>query len=485
MVFFKKLAAWFFVKRKLTGTDDHPDLNPLNLDELMKELGIEQKAKRLGEAGLPSPDATEYSAPELAIIQRLEATRRRYLDWALVSLSAIHDRLTTFDITKVVNRALQYGDEYERVANAELSDAQAELRRRQLEAETKQKELEHFRKKNGLTRNASCPSLIQRAIFILFAVAIVGSEGCANSVFFAQGLDGGLILGFFYAFMLALLNFGISFSFGRFGLPYKNHITPFGKLIGFISLLMALSTMVTLGLVISHFRDSLSSSLDGDMNIVAAVALDSMKKSPLGLKDIMSWILFTVSILFAFVGLIEGYFWGDRYPGYQKKQKDTSRAEDDYEELIKRLRDNLADLKEEYLLNLEHDVERAKVNVLEFRSQVEYKRRLPLKLHSALGKAENMLTTLVFCFRNENEIYRNKLALPKPAYFNTKPTFQDLELPSFDTSADEISLAKQEDSLIDLLGKVESIRAQIQSAYDMKFNQLKPIHKQFGGYDHA
>ena len=469
--------GWLVASRRSTEPDEHPDINPLNLEDLKKELHLAEDAKRLGEAGLPSPDATQLSAPEMAIVSRLESTRRNYQTWALVKLKRIHDRLTTFDITKVVNRAMQHGDEYERLANAELSDAELELRRRRDLATTHQQELEQFQVTHGLSRPAEISSSLRRWIFVLVAIFIIGLEGVINSAFFAKGLDGGLIEGFLFALVLAVVNFTVACVIGRFGVTYKNHAKPATRVLGYASLALAFISMVLIGLMIAHFRDSLS-TLDTAQQSVAFLALKSMKANPLGLLDIMSWFLFIISIVFALIGLWEGYSWGDSYPGYEKKQKAAEKATNSYNELVERLRLELAELKERCISNLERDVEHARDSVVEYRSQVQQKSDARLRLDYALNKAENMLGALLTHFRTENELYRKQTQLPKPAYFEKIPPLQNIEFPSFDTSLDTKTLAQQELLLNELLNKVESIRAQIQSAYDTKFDQVKPLHGQ-------
>lgn len=477
MSLLKKLGSWFFLTRRSTKPDDHPDLNPLDLDDLKKELNLAEEARRLGEVGLPSPEATKLSAPEMAIVSRLESTRRNYQTWALVKLNGIHDRLTTFDITKVVNRALQHGDEYERLANTEISNAEAELRKRGTLTVLHQDQLIQFRTQHGLSRSAEINTGLRRTIFLLFAIIVVVVEGVANSFFFAQGLDGGLIEGFLFAFFLAIINFSVAFFLGKLGVPYINHNRPALRFIGYTSLILAFVLMVVIGLMIAHFRDSLGALQDTQQS-VAYLALEAIKANPFGLLDIMSWLLFFISIFFALVGLYEGYKWGDPYPGYERKQRNAEKATNSYNELVATLRGELAELKEGSISGLERDVEKAKGWVVEFRSQVQQKGDARLRLDYALNKAENMLVALLTYFRNENELHRKQTEFSKPAYFDTTPILQDIEFPSFDITREALALIQQETLLNELLGKLEAIRAQIQSAYDTKFDQVKPVHRQ-------
>lgn len=477
MILFKNMFGWLLVTRK-SGVAEHPDINPLDIEELTKELKIDQHARRLGETGLPRSDDTMLSGPEMAIIQRLESTRRNYQNWASVKLKIIHDRMITFDITKTFNRVIHLGDEFEREANRRVSDEELNLRRLQSIAHKKQEDLKQFREKNKLARSAKEVSGLRITMFILMTVGIVVVEGALNAQFFASGVEGGLIEGFAFAVLLAGVNVGVALSFGLFGVPNKNHVNPVKRVIGHLSWVTSLVLMVVIGLMIAHVRDSLSNAGELDSSQVMAMAKQTLLEDPLGLNDVLSILLWVVSFLFGLLSLVEGYNWRDSYPGYGKAQKEANLAQHEYEDAIAEMRSELEGMKDDYLVKLEEDLEKSKISVLEFKTQVEDKRSARHRLQRALDKAENMLAALVTIFRTENEIYRKPTGTPTPAYFKDKLQFQVLELPDFSTTTDEQSLEKQERMLSELLSKIENIRAQIQSSYDLKFDQLKPIREQ-------
>lgn len=103
-----------FISRYLTDVEDHPDLSQLDFDDLKKELAIELEAKRLSRAGQPETDATSFSAPEMRIIQRLEAVRANYRRWVIERIEDVQKSFNTFDITKLGNRARDCAEEFER-----------------------------------------------------------------------------------------------------------------------------------------------------------------------------------------------------------------------------------------------------------------------------------------------------------------------------------------------------------------------------------
>ena len=475
MMAISRLFSWLFVSRKSTDAEDHPDLVPLVFEDLKKELDVELEARKLARSGLPEADATTLSYPEMKILQRLEAVRANYKKWALTRINNIHEQLNSFDITQLVNRSKQYAEEYERLANKEISDAEVELGRRRAAAQRQQDELDTFCKDHKLTRDAHYPQGVFKTSLILVGFALIGIEGFVNAFFFAQGLDSGLLGGFFQAIILAAINFVVPAFLGRLLIPYVNHHHLGLRLIGYFAWLFVIVFMTTSALAIAHYREAMGLAVDEHIN-AAAHALQTLQMAPLGLTELSSWLLFCISVVFAVVGLIDGYKLDDPYPGYGRRHRKTQEALDDYHDLVEHLRSEIAELKDRQLESLSRDVERAKVCVMDFGKQVEDKASCEHRLKLSLSKAETMLEALIKAFRDENKMHRN--GVPRPTYFDSMPALQQMELPIFDTSI-ELAKHKEQEALLNaLLAEVEPIRAAIQSAYDNRFDQLKAIHQQ-------
>lgn len=475
MIAISRLFSWLFVSRKSTDAEDHPDLVPLVFEDLKKELNVELEARKLARSGLPEPDATTLSYPEKKILQRLEAVRANYKKWALSRINSIHEQLNSFDITQLVNRSQQYAQEYERLANKEISDAEVELARRRTAAQRQQDELDAFCKDNKLTRDAHYPPGLVKIRWILVGVALIGLEGGVNAVFFAQGLDTGWIGGFVQALILAAFNFLVPAFIGRLLIPNVHHHHLGRRLIGYLFGLFVVAFMITSALAISHYREAMALAVDGNIN-AAALGLQTLLAKPLGLTELSSWLLFCISIVFAVVGLFEGYKLDDPYPGYGRLHRKTHEVLDNYHGLVDHLRSEIAELKDRQLESLSRDVERAKVCVMDYGKLVEDKASCEYRLKLSLSKAETMLEALLTAFRDENKEHRN--GVPRPTYFDSMPPLQQMDLPIFDNTGELAKHKEQEILLSGLLAEVESIRAMIQSAYDNRFDQLKAIHQQ-------
>lgn len=154
----KKIWSWLTASPTRRPTKGHPDLSPIDVDKLAQELRLHEEARRLGEAGLPTPDATEISGPEASALQRVEKARQDYVDWAVTRLGVLSEDLGRHNITQEVNRARQADKEFERKASARLSEDVATLRWLAETARQRRSELDSFKAQNQLERHAHYPT---------------------------------------------------------------------------------------------------------------------------------------------------------------------------------------------------------------------------------------------------------------------------------------------------------------------------------------
>jgi hypothetical protein len=468
MLVFKKWLGWLFNKRSNGHDSDHPDINTLNFDELKTDLRVKEEAERLGKLGVPAQTDTELTHIELRIWQRIEAARSDYQKWATTRLKLIHDRMISCDITKLVNRSLEYANEFRRNANRLINNDLAELNRLQQVAAGKKAHLDQFRIDNKLSRPAREVSGLRKTIFVLMAILLVALEGVLNAGFFAQGLDGGLIEGFSNAVVLALCNVVVALFLGYKLAPLKNHVSPAKQFWGWFSIALAIAMVVLIALV----------SDDLELLEVSRLTLESLKAHWFSLRDIFSYLLFGVTCFFGALAWCEGYNWRDTYPGYGDVQSDAGQAIAEYEDRLSAMRAELEELKDECLHKLEADIDEAKHSVLAFKTQVDRKEKSRYRLKLAIGKAEDILVALVGEFRTNNYICLREIGLDKPAYFNEPVAVKEIEWPDFSTEEDVVNLEKQEQMLRELLANLEKIRAEIQSSFDSTFDQIKPIRDQ-------
>ncbi len=462
---------WLTASTRGSLRKGNPDLYPLDVAALTKELQLVEEGKRLGEAGNPASDAKVLSSPELAAVQLVEKARQDYVDWAVRRLNILSQDLRQRNETQAVNRARQADKEFERKASGLLSEQEASLRALSEAAQRQKAELEDFRARHKLSRDAHYPDGMFWRSAIL--VGLIATEGVCNASFFAQGLSSGLVGGFFQAGILAATNVLIAFVLGRYAIRYVNHCRIGWKLFGFASVVVAATLMTAIGLGIAHYRDSLTSGAAD----AARSALETLRAGPLDLRDAFSWALFIISIAFGIASVFDGLSSDDLYPGYGAISRRVRLAIDDHEDEMSSMREDLETLKDDELKSLDRTLQESQAAIAVVRTLIDDKKAVGSRLSNALRDADNSLEALLGRFRTENELHRG--AVPRPAHFDTMPKLRALQLPVIDTSADERSLKQQSELVASLLAEVQQVRGSIQESFNQQFDRLRPLSMHF------
>jgi hypothetical protein len=473
MGLFSAFKSWFKKSSQYNKSTGHLDLDQYDVAKLVDDLDLISEARRLGSAGIPAPDAVRPGGAEAEAIQRVDKIRLVYINRAALRLSIINESLSKADITQDINRALQADKEFERHASSLLSDKESVLRYTGDLARNLDDERMKFKLKHGLDRQAQYPKNTSQILnySILFILIVV--EGLLNSGFFAQGLDSGLIEGAFYAIILASINVFIAFVLGLWPVRFVYHKKIGWKLFGGLFIFITICIVIVVGLSIAHFRDALTSG----SNNAAVDAMTTFFSTPFGLADLMSWGLFFLSVIFAIAAFLKGIYSDDLYPGYGKISRRAEDAIEAYEEELQALRNALDELRINELDLLECAAREAQSNVSRYATFIEDKRLAKHKLDTALQDAENSLNAVLLKFRQENEVARK--GLPRPTYFDSLVELTPLPMPNFSTLEDEKCLVTQQKLASSLLAEIEQTRANIQAAFNQKFDLFKPLHQQF------
>lgn len=457
-------------RRKLTQLNQ-PDLYRIDIEQIARELELEAEATRLAAAGLPAPEQTGLTAPEAKAVQRIEQARRDFVDWASARLHGLNDGLARRDIDALVNDAGQADRRFETAAASRVAAHEPLIEELAHNAAMRARELEDFRERNRLTRPATYPE--GSATFARYAVllALIVVEGAANAYFFSQGLETGLIGGFLAAGLFAAVNLVTAFALGKYALPFVFHRNPALQGPGVLAALFAVICMVAIGLTIGHFRDALMA----DSGEPARAAWSALKAAPFGLRDVMSWLLFAISVLFAVFALFDGLSSDDRYPGYGEVARRAKQSRDDYLGELHGLRRELENLKADELTGVDRDLQKARAVIAESAGLLREKNWARTKMETALIDAENCLDTLLKIFRDTNQMHRG--TLPRPAYFDTRPKLQHLALPDFGPHEDRSRLDAQERLVQAQLAAIDAVRTRIEATFNAHAERLKPLER--------
>ncbi len=453
----------------------HAGVPPIDVQAVIDRLDLEGEGRRLGAAGIPAPDARALTGPELKAMALVEAYRHDVAEAAKARLLLLDEGIARCDATQDVNRALQAGDEFERRASTLMSSAEAQLRGLAAHAARARQQLDDFRQRAGLARDPVVHGVLWSAIrWMLLALAVMLEAGL-NAALFAQGLDSGLLGGFFMAGLLAFVNVAIAFLLGRYMVRYAFHARPLPRLAGGLAWAAAAGLIAFLGLGIAQVRDALNADLK-DPAVVALAALQGANRFQL--HDVFSYALWLVSGIFGLVALLDGLFAVDLYPGYTRVAVAAMDAQAAFDEGVAEVGDALEALREAALAQVERTAGEVAGRVAALASLVGDKREAANRLGNGLREADLALRAVLGAFRSANEMAR-PAGTPRPAWFDEPPPLSPLRLPDFAPASDQAILEAQRALVNGFLQQVEAIRSRIQAAYVQSFDHLKPLGVHF------
>lgn len=459
---FKQLSDWFSTK-KSDAT--------LEVTAITKRFKLLEEARKLGELGLPSFHSKAITATEQEVVRYIEGVREQIQIQTLADLDrmerVIHDsQVHAFDLKPDILSA-----DFERKALIIFNEQNAWLEKLGAIANRRLKELERFRDQHRLERDAIYPD--GTGLFFRYAllVLLVTFEGVFNAAFFAEGLSTGLLGGFLYAVTLASVNVLTAFVLGKTAVRWVFHIQPVIKTLGLLALGTALGFIGCMALAIGHLRaailvESANPTQDAWLALVS---------NPLGLNDLVAWVLFLVTIGFGLASLIDGLFVDDLYPGYGAVTRREKQATDEFEEEFEDVRASLEEVKQENIDALDDEILRAKQFAFRFRQQMEDKKAIFQSWMQKLNESEVALYATLRIFRAENSRYR-KDAL-RPAYFDTLPALRAISIEKPDMAEYEQMHTHLQERIKLLEDSLPVRREKIYKLFDRHVQQLNFIKR--------
>ena len=198
----------------------------------------------------------------------------------------------------------------------------------------------------GVHRASERPK--HRWLVALTLLPVIAGEAWINGSFLARGLENGLIGGWTIAAGISLFNVVLlGFFLGAFGRRRLNHRKLAYKVTGLTVLAAVLVVAYSSNLAVAHYRDALGGP---DPDTAAATALRvwlANPVNPLKVNDVQSLWLLALGILFTILGIAEGYFFDDPYPGYGKFYGDFTGRQTRYQKLYLDKFDELHEIERE------------------------------------------------------------------------------------------------------------------------------------------
>lgn len=472
MNFLTRFLQWLFVKPPKVERYGDPDTYAIDTEKIAKETNLEEEARRMGEANLPASGETELCGIETLILRRVERARQDFLAWGADQFKVLSQEVERRDITPIVNKAGQADREFERMASSLLAEKDKVLTELAAAANTSAAELNEFRSRHRLNRQAIYPDGAGTFFRVSVLVLLVVIEAALNAVFFAKGLSTGLVGGFVYAGAFAFANVAFACVWGRWMLPNLHHRHPFRKLLGALAVPAAGATALAVALLIAHFRDALTL----DLADAPRAALESLRDTPFVLQEVQSWVLFGVSLLFALIALVDSFGLDDAYPGYGAVDRRKKVAFNAYVLELEDVRTALQQLKDEALAALERAMAESRAGLQALHEAMEQKTTTGTRFRNVLADVDNCLDTLLRRFRDINKLHR---ATPCPAYFAERPRLVDLRRTDFSVDKDRRKYTDQAVLLQEFVDRIEGLRSNIQSSFVRHRNGLEPLDVQF------
>jgi hypothetical protein len=461
--FLGKFTAWW---RSLFSNNDSVGLE---VGAITAHFNLLAQARKLAEMGLPAFHSKNLTSIELEVVRYIDNAREQKQRQTLTELERIDaDIAQTQAHPYEVKSGLVAGD-FERRALLIFNEQNAWLDKLGSAAARRLSELDNFRRKNAIERDAIYPDA--SALFFRYAILVllITFEGLFNASFFAEGLTTGLLGGFLYAVVLAALNVVTAFVMGKTAVRWAFHVKAVPKFMGLLALALTLAFTVTMALCIGHLRTViLAGSVAPTQD--AWVALIS---APFGLHDMMAWLLFMVTIGFGVAAMVDGLLVDDVYPGYGDVSRRAKLAVEEFEDEFEEVRATLEDAKQDNIDALDEEIVQANQRAQQLKQLIDQKKAIYHSWLTFLNESEVTLYAVLRMFRSENTRHRSDAM--RPAYFDTLPTLRRIDIPKPD-------MTEQQNSLNDLADKAKSLeaglnarRAKVYQLFDQHIQQLNYI----------
>ena len=462
-----RVMEWF--KRFFSRSTEKTENLSIEIDSIVEQFQLVKEAKRLAQMGLPAFHEKKPTGLELSVVEHVNQLREAAQREHLRRTEDIQSRVLGYELKHQSLQSDVLNAEFERQARKIMDEQGAWLKKLAYSAMTRFKELEAFKKKNGLEREANYPStsgLVLRYSVLVFLVVV---EGILNANFFAEGLSSGLIGGFVYAALLAAINVMGCFFLGKYALPWVFSKPPAGKLFGFLSLLFTACFMFTVAMSIGHIREQLMAASASPTRD----AWEMMQNHFWGLSDLVSWFLVAMSMGFGIASVFDGLTIDDMYPGYGAVVRRCNSTRDEFEAEFEEIREELEDLKQEKLDLINHGFKTLHELIAGLRKLVLEKEALQREFADKLTQSEVVLYAVLRKFRMENEIARDDGL--RPGYFDHLPSLDPVNVPRVSTDSEQALIAKLEQDIRVYENTVSEQREKVYALYEQCISRLNHL----------
>jgi hypothetical protein len=396
-----------------------PDIQtfpPLDVDQIARDLRLEDRAEKAAMAGEPAPDADGPDSAELDVLGKIESCARKACEDYLSQRDLYEGRIQKSAVTPDLQVQI------EAAGSSALADFKAEVINDQNQLHTllrsvgsREDEFTEFRERHCLTRLPKNISKGERTFALMLLIVFVLLESILNGMFFAEGSEAGLIGGIVQALVLSVLNVGMAALYAVYGLPLLFHRYGGVKLIGVLVTLLFAIWLGGLNLAIGHFRDLF---IAGAGKVEMATLLNHLTTAPLLLGDAKSAILVLLGIALGLLAVIDVAATHDLYPGYGSVGRERQQAVDHYAEENAKSLAAMMELRDYTVDDLSSAIELIRGSQLQMQQAIEGRTRLHHNLRSYFEHLAVVHERLIQRYRECNRRVRRGEG---PLYFRTPP----------------------------------------------------------------
>ena len=404
-------------KRQLDNEDAL--FEQFDFDELKEELNVVALAKLQARENKPPSDAQHFDINEQKIntffTDKLSAVKQEIYKKVA---SYDHMAMRVSDITTMLAEAKYASEEFIQNITTFQESARQRIKEIKHEYSVRKNDLEKFKQKNGITREASYPN--SKILYIGIIMVILLSETSLNAYFFAKGNELGLIGGAAQALIISLINIVSAFFLGgylvkKLNLVKKSPLLKYGVI---VSLIAAAVVILFFNLLVGHLRVQLG--IDPDAAYVEAIK--TFLASPFGLNEFDSIILVIVGMLSFLIAFTDFYKMDDEYPGYGSLDRKYQDALIDFNELKEELLEEIEGSSKSILNKLETQQMTSKVIMQELMEVPIFRQKLQDHYKEYYNYLNNTYNAMLGVYREVNN--DNRTDAP-PAYFSERDELDD------------------------------------------------------------
>ena len=383
-------------------------------DELKDDLNITALAKMQARDNKPPSDADHFDVNEQKIMSfftdRLSSVKQEIYKKVA---SYDHMAMRVSDITTILAEAKYASEEFVQNITTFQESAKQRIKEVKHEYSVRKVDIDKFKTKNGIVREASYPH--SKILYIGIIMVILLSETSLNAYFFAKGNELGLIGGAAQALIISLINIVTAFFLGGYLVKKLNLVkkSPLLKYGAIFSLVVAAVVILLFNLLVGHLRVQLG--IDADTAYVEAIK--TFMAGPFSLNEFDSIILVIVGLLSFLIAFTDFYKMDDEYPGYGALDRKYQDALIDFNELKEELLEEIEGSSKSILNKLETQQMTSKVIMQELMEVPIFRQKLQDHYKEYYNYLNNTCNAMLGFYREINNDNRTDEA---PAYFRDR-----------------------------------------------------------------